>query len=232
MNNTFENSYFLLIKKQRIIFQAFNSREEVILKKETFIDQYLFDNVYSQVENFLEKNIFEFEKKLKVFIKEINIIFESDNFFKVSSSVSHTFKNQKFEYGDLNNKLIDIRNNFSKYSPNDKIIHMVIDKYIVNGNEYKILPNNLDFQTIVIQIIFICIKEQIMINLKNIFSKYEIFLNKIFHYDYLNNVESSDMDIFEIATKSIHGLNKNEIFIAKKTSKKQGFFEKFFNFFN
>ena len=232
MNNISENRYFLLIQKKKIFFQALNIKNEIIFKKETFIDQYLSNNTLSQIENFLEKNIFEFEKNLKVFIKEINVIFESDYFFKVGSSISHSIKNEKFEYTDMNNQLIDIKNNFSKHSPSDRIIHMVIDKYIIDGTEYKFLPKNLDFKTMIIQINFICIKKQIIIDLKRIFSKYEISIKKIFHYDYLNNIKNSGKDIFEIATDSIYGLNMNEVIILRKTSRKQGFFEKLFNFFN
>ena len=39
-------------------------------------------------------------------------------------------------------------------------------------------------------------------------------------------------NITKIANDVINGYNVNEVFIVKKTLKKQGFFEKFFNFFN
>ena len=79
--NLGDNRYFILIKKKKILFQALNMSKEQILKKETYINNYQIDSIYSLLENFLDKNIIEIEKTLKNFIKEIYIIFDSDLFF-------------------------------------------------------------------------------------------------------------------------------------------------------
>ena len=69
-------------------------------------------------------------------------------------------------------------------------------------------------------------------NLKNIFSRYEIYIDKIFNYEYVNNFRNSNFDnIFDLADKLGNGLNQNEIIFIKKPQEKRGFFEKFFNFF-
>ena len=45
-------------------------------------------------------------------------------------------------------------------------------------------------------------------------------------------MENDKIDIFIKAEKIMDGYNPNEVMLVDKTLKKQGFFEKFFNFFN
>ena len=42
----------------------------------------------------------------------------------------------------------------------------------------------------------------------------------------------TDENFYAIAKKILDGFNENEVYIAYKNSKKLGFFERFFNFFN
>ena len=77
------------------------------------------------------------------------------------------------------------------------------------------------------------LSNQIINNLKRIFSRYEISITKILSFNYLKSLNGSENDdIFEIAEKCLNGLNRNEIFLVKKDQKMLGFFEKFFNFFS
>ncbi len=233
MNNLSENRYFLIIKKQKILFTVFNSVNGSILIKEKFIEDYSLDNIYLLLDNFLEKNIFEIEKDLKNFIKNIYIIFENDSFFDAGSSIKHNVKLTNFSHSQINETLIEIRNQFNKHSPGYKTIHMIIDRYIINGSVQNILPENIESGNLVIQVNFICLEDKIIENLKKIFSKYQISVNKIFSYEYLKNLNNySSENITKIANDNINGLNVNEVFITKKISKNLGFFEKFFNIFN
>ena len=77
------------------------------------------------------------------------------------------------------------------------------------------------------------VENKIINNFKKIFSKYQISINKILSYEYLKNLNNyNGKNIFKLANDNINRLNENEVFITKKTLKNQGFFEKFFNFFN
>jgi cell division ATPase FtsA len=228
-----ENRYFLIIKKKKVLFTVVNSINEAILMKEKFTEDYSIDNIYFLLESFLKKNIFEIEKDLKNFIKKIYIIFESDSFFVAKSSIKHNIKLINFNHSQLNDTLIEIRNQFNKHSPGYKTIHMVIDRYIVNGSVQKTLPENIDSENLVIQVNFICLEDKIIDNFKKIFSKYQISISKIFSYEYLKNLNNySSENIAKIANDNLNGLNANEVFITKKISKNLGFFEKFFNIFN
>ena len=233
MNSKIENRYFLLVNKKKFLFTAFDSVTGPILTKEILITDYSINDIYYLLENFLEKNIFGIEKDLKNFIKKIYIIFESDSFFVAESSIKHNFKKSNFNHTKIKDSLIDIRNQFNKHSPGYETIHMIINRYVINGVVHEVLPEDIDSENLVIQVNFICLEDQIVDSFKKIFSKYQISINKIFSYDYLINLNNyNGKNIVKVANDNINGLNVNEVFIARKILKNNGFFEKFFNFFN
>ena len=110
---------------------------------------------------------------------------------------------------------------------------MAVDKYVLDGQKCKTLPQNINSKNLVIQVNFVCLNNQIINDLKKIFSKYQISVTKILSYDFLSSVSFPESnDIFKLADNSIKGQFANEILISGKTTKNLGFFEKFFNFFN
>ncbi len=233
MDKKSENRFFLLIKKNKITITVLSHTKEFILTKEIFFKNYSLNEIYNLLENFLDKNILQIEKDLKIFIKNINIIFESDNFFLAETSIKQKFKINNINQNQIKDSLIDIRSQFDKYSPGYEIIHMVINKYLVDGHVFKSLPENIYQDNLVIQIDFVCLDNQIIQNLKDILSRYQISINKILSYDYLRKLYNpNNENIIKIANDNIDGFYANEVLMAEKTSKNQSFFEKFFNYFS
>ena len=233
MNKTENNLYFILIKKSFFLFQVLDPNNKLIYSKEVPINYNLVSDIYISIENFLKKNIFTIEKNLKCFIKEIYIILESDLFFEAGSSIKQNSQKIHFEIGDIKDTLLEINNQFKKHSPRDEIIHMIIEKYIIGDNEYKYLPEQINGQNLIITVSFICLNNKIVNDLKKIFFKYQISVNKILSCNYLEEInDTNGENILEIAANSLNGSYINEVLIADKPSKNQGFFEKFFNFFN
>ena len=133
----------------------------------------------------------------------------------------------------MTNSLIDIKNQFKKTIKDDEIIHMMINKYIIDGIEYASLPKNIDSSYLSLEVKFICLNKNIIQNVKKIFSKYEISINSVLCYNYLKNFENfNSNNLFNIADNVLNGYNPNEIFLINKSFKNKGFFEKFFDFFN
>ena len=232
MNNIEDYQYFLIIKKKIFSFQTYDPINGSSLIKEVIVDNYHSEDFFHLLEKFLEENIFKIEKELNNFIKKIFIIFESDSFIEVGSSIKHNLRGINFNHSQLNDTLIDIKNQLEKNSQKYEIIHMIINKYTLNGVVHKILPKKIDGDNLVIQVDFICLEKKIIENFKKIFSKYQISINKILCYSYLRSLNSlSSENISKIANETINGQNENEVLIVKKTLKNEGFFEKFFNFF-
>ena len=95
------------------------------------------------------------------------------------------------------------------------------------------MPDKLNFDNIFLEIRFICLKKKFSQNLKKIFSKYQISVNKILNFNYVHNSKKDDeRNLFIVAEKLMNGSNPNEMFLIDKSPKNKGFFEKFFNFFS
>ena len=63
--------------------------------------------------------------------------------------------------------------------------------------------------------------------------KYQISISQTLSSRYIESVfGGNDQDLFKKARQLIEGFNENEVILNKKINKKQGFFEKFFNFFS
>ena len=80
---------------------------------------------------------------------------------------------------------------------------------------------------------FICISDDFIKRLEEVLKKYQISLNQIVSANYIKDfLKKSDEDIFSMTKKMVNGYNHNEVLLVNKTRKNEGFFEKFFNFFN
>ena len=83
-----------------------------------------------------------------------------------------------------------------------------------------------------LEIKFLFLKNDIIHNLKKVFSKYEISVKDILNFNYVCSfISSMSENVFELASKLKDGLNHKEILFLKKPIKNNGFFERFFNFF-
>ena len=80
---------------------------------------------------------------------------------------------------------------------------------------------------------YICLPKKISKSIEDVLSKYQISLNKTLSFDYLNSfLNDKNNNLYIAAQKILDGFNENEVHITNKNSKKLGFFERFFNFFN
>ena len=96
------------------------------------------------------------------------------------------------------------------------------------------MPKDVIKESFSVDLEFICLSNEIIKNLEKILIKYQISLGQIVNASYirefLTNEESEN--IFLMTKKILSGYNSNEVILVNKSNKNQGFFEKFFNFFN
>ena len=80
---------------------------------------------------------------------------------------------------------------------------------------------------------FISISDILVTEISNVLEKYQIKIDRLFEKKYINNFfkgENSDLSV--LAFKIQNGQNLNEIALVQKSTKKRGFFEKFFQLFS
>lgn len=228
-----ECNFFLSIGVNDIKFDAIDSNDEILFSKNDLVDNLSNTKNFEILEKFLKNNIFDIEEELNSYVKNINLVIDHNNFLFVNLSMKYTPDGISFNFNRLNSSLVELKKYFQNTIGNFEIIHMVINKFIVDGKVCSKLIEASKYNKIYIEIKFICLNKSIVANLKNILSRYQIFVKNIICFKYLKEFENfSSNKSTIIAQKILNGLNQNEIFYKKKSSKKHRFFEKFFNFFN
>ena len=188
---------------------------------------------FNLLNEFLENNIFKIEKLAGNFINNINIVIENKS--TLTSNISIKKKNYT---GDINSVILesmlsDVKDLFKENYNQYKLIHMIIDKYIIDGVSYSSLQNQISNDEICLEIKLISISNLIILEIENILKKYQIQVNNYLEKGYVKDFfQDKQLDISQMSYKLKNGMNNNEVRITSKSPKKLSFFEKFFQLFS
>ena len=233
MKNNLENKIFLFLGIDKFTIVALNSIDEEVYK-----DEILKDNKSNQIDlnfldNFLNENIFKIEKKLNEFVKNIFLIIDHQNIFSIHLSIKNKFDNININFDSMHKLLLEAKSCCKKTLEDLDILHMKIDQFYIDGTYFKTLPKKKNCNNLSIDVSYICLPKKISKTIENVLRKYQISLDRMLSLDYLNSfLDDKNENLYATAQKILDGFNENEVFIADRNSKKLGFFEKFFNFFN
>ena len=161
------------------------------------------------------------------------MIIDHNDFFSVDLSLKKKTNVNQVNNDYINSLLIEAKTQCKKTLENNKIIHLKVDKFIIDSIEYSSLPKKISCNNFSIDVSFICLPSNLIKSYEKIFSKYQIYMSRIISYKYLCKfLESEEDNIFEVAVKILNGVNENEVLLINKSQVNKGFFEKFFSYFN
>ncbi len=235
MKNNLDFNTFLFISEKKIVISVNEvSNFEKIYEKELLINNRSNFINYQELDNFLNDNIFKIEKKLDNFIKKIILIIESDQFFLVQLSIKKKDTENLINQKRLSYLINEAKENCKKTISERQIIHLIIKNYKIDNKDYAFLPNDLNYKNFSLDLDFICLSNKLIKNLEEILNKYQISLGQIVNANYIREflIDKENENIFLMTKKVLSGHNSNEVNFVNKSNKNQGFFEKFFNFFN
>ena len=226
-------TYLYLNHNQFIIYVAEILTNEKIYSEKLEIEENSKELKFSKLDEFLNINIFKIEKKLNNFIKDMYVILDSNEFHSIKLSIKKNNNGNLINSETLIHPLNDLKNLCQSNLQNKKIIHFLIEKYLIDNKFFTTLPENVNCNIFSLDTEFICLSKNLIENIEKILKKYHISLNQILSASYLEKFkDNTDKNIFTTASRIISGHNSNEVLLTGKTNKKQGFFERFFNFFN
>ena len=226
-------TYLYLNNTQYIIYVTDNKTNEKIYSEKLAIEENSTELKFSKLDEFLGSNILKIEKKLNSFIKDIYVILDSKEFHSIKLSIKKDNNGNLINSGALIHPLNDLKNLCQSNLQNKKIIHLLIEKYLIDNKFYITLPENVNCNIFSLDTEFICLSNNLIENIEKILKKYHISLNQILSASYVEKFkDNTDSTIFTTASRIISGHNSNEVLLIGKINKKQGFFERFFNFFN
>ena len=225
--------YLSLSQKKFEIYLLDKKILKNIYKEEFYLenDSDLID--FNLLHKFLDKNIFKIEKLIGNFLRSIVIIIENQQILNFSIGIKKKNYDGKINKHFLESSLAELKDLFKENYQNNKIIHFIINRYLIDGIDYNSFDKEIDGDNICVEVNFISAPNILIKEISNVLEKYQIKIDRLFEMSYIKNFfEEGSLDLSIIAFKIQSGHNQNEIALVPKTIKKTGFFEKFFQLFS
>ena len=234
MNEAIDFETYLVISNDKFEIYLLDIKKSKNLYKKEFKYQTDLEKIdLNLLDEFLEKNIFSIEKVAGSFVNKINLIIQSKTILNLDLSVKKKNYSQNISDVFLKNILTDIKDLFKESYREYKLMHMLINKYIINEESYTSLKDEINSDEICLEIKLISISNLIVFEIENILKKYQIQVINYFDKEYLKDFfKDEQLEISYMANKILNGINKNEVILTSKNTKKLGFFEKFFQLFS
>ena len=219
-----------------------NNKFEIILFdkkhiKNLFQETITFENdfnflEFTELKKFLDKNIFKIEKLIGTFIKNIFLIIDKENNFMIKLSNKKKIEN-KVNKVSLENTLIKLKNLINENYKNQTIMHILINNQLVYDKIETSLIENENTNSQCLEVSFITISNDLIINLNKVLQEYQIKISKFIDGKYVRDYfKDNELELSLATHKLINGFNNNEVIIVPKNTENQGFFERFFNVFS
>ena len=230
-----ENQFFYLaIVGQNLHIDYFESKDSYSsYQKNYLMPDTLDDNLNLVVlSKFVLEKVKDFEKEVGRFIEKVYVITDA-KYNKFSLSLKNKYDSDKIKETDVVRLINDAKQQISRNNKDLAILHLLVDKYIVDGEEYLEFPDNRSYKEFIIEISFITVQNSTVKTLNKIFKDCNIEVKKIISHQYSSSfAEKSDISPCIAGKKVTDGINPSEVMMHNLYTKKQGLFEKMFNFFS
>ena len=234
MNEAIDFETYLVISNDKFEIYLLDIKNFENLYKKEFKYQTDLEKIdLNLLDEFLEKHIFSIEKVAGSFVNKINLIIQNKTILNLDLSVKKKNYSQNISDVFIKNILTDVKDLFKESYREYKLMHMLINKYIVNEESYTSLKDETNSDEICLEIKLISISNLVVFEIENILKKYQIQVINYFDKEYLKDFfKDEQLEISHMANKTLNGINNNEVLLTSKNTKKLGFFEKFFQLFS
>ena len=234
MENDLNFEVFLFFSPEKIILSVNHKTDfKLIFKDEISFENSSTQLNFNKLDSFLDENIFKVEKILGNFVEKINIIIETSDFFNLQISMKKHNYNENIDSNIILYLIKSAKYQCEKTIKNMRIIHILIDNYLIDNVRFTELPPNQKCKNFSLDISFICLPNELIRHIEKTLKKFQISVSQILSANYIYKfVNDKDINLFKMTKKIIDGHNKNEVKLVNKTPKNKGFFEKFFDLFS
>ena len=188
---------------------------------------------FEKLDKLVEKNILAVEKSLEEFVRDIYLIVETPQSTSIRLSVVKNNEGKKIIKEDAMYLVQDARQQLLKSNQDLGIIHIIVENYVLDDIQHKVLPSEKKCNKFSIDIIFICFPKDLIKSFEKLFLNQQIYINQFLCLNYIKTFDfiNKEQNICEYAKAIVQGANKQEVASIPKELEKKGFFEKLFHFF-
>ena len=204
-----------------------------LYKQEFLLKNYTTKINLNYLNNFLEENIFNIEKSIKQFIKNIFLIIDCDDVNNIEIGIRKKNYEKNINKKQIENAVKEIQDLLIDNNKNLQIMHIIIKNLLIDGNYYSNYVDGKNYDNVCIELKFITVKNKLILEIDKILEKYQIKILRCLDGNYIKSFsEQKNSKFIQMAHKIQLGKNNNEVAIVAKNRKKLAFFEKFFQLFS
>ena len=234
MTNKLSQYFYLAIVGHKLHIDYFSSEDNNINhQKKYLMPDTLDDNLnLSILTKFILEKVKDFEKDVGCLIEKVNLITDA-KYDQFSLSLKNKYNSNQIKETDVVRLISDAKKLIIRNNKDCFILHILVDKYIVDGKGYFEFPESLDYKEFIIDVSFITVQNSIIQTLNRILKDCNIEVKKIISHQYSSRfADNKDTSPCIAGKKVIDGINSSEVITHNVYTKRQGLFEKMFNFFN
>ena len=136
MNEELNTETYLIISSNKLEVYLFDTiKLENLYSNEIIIKNSSLD--FISLNNFLDENILKIESLIGRFVKNIFIIIENEKLFKTKIGIKKKNYNKILNYDAVKSLVIETKDLFQKYYKDQKIMHIIINNYLINGKNFN-----------------------------------------------------------------------------------------------
>ena len=143
------------------------------------------------------------EKETNRHLKNINVMLDHSKIISLDICLKKKIEKININKDQINKFLIEARNLITDNYSNFKILHLLLNKINLDGKNYdEYMVDNKIYNEIILDVKFILIPDDIILELKNIFKNYHIMVNQFYcssyvkTYNYNKNIENFKFKVF------------------------------------
>ena len=188
---------------------------------------------FNILNKFLKENIFKIEKLTGKFIKNIFLILNNYEIFKLKIGIKKKNYKKVIDKNFLESTLIEAKDLYKESYQDYKIMHMIIESIYINGKYLRVFQNDFKNDYLSLEVEFIAIPNSLADEIDKILESYQVKIDRYLDENYILNLFSENKsELSRMANQMMNGFNENEVMLLPKNVKKLGFFEKFFQLFS
>ena len=188
---------------------------------------------FKSFEKILKEIIVEVENKFRTQINKVNLMLENQSSDFIEITIEENFEDKNINKTSLEYLFQNIRQQIIMNHPEKKIVHIIIKKCSINGEEYNNIPIGKKCKKLIIELNFIYLQKIFVSKIESILNNFQINVDKIICTNYAKSLLTTDIeDITKAGLTVLEDKNINEVGIYPKKITKLGFFEKLFHIFS